>query len=114
MKQYLVTYHASAEALSNSMNTPPEEAAEAMKLWHQWAEKCGEQLIDMGNPLGNSMALAVGGESSKSNKEMAGYSMLKARDIEHAKELLSGHPHLSGWDNSCAIEIHEVMPLPGA
>ncbi len=36
----------------------------------------------------------------------------QAKDIEEAKKLLIGHPHLS-WNAACSIEVHETMPLPG-
>ena len=47
-----------------------------------------------------------------SSWQVVGYSILQAENIDDAKALLDGHPHLA-WDGACEIEVHEVMPLPG-
>lgn len=112
MKKFIITYHAPSEALERMQNVTPEESKEGMKLWMQWAEKCGDRLIDLGAPLVGGQKLNVNGTSSNSKRQVCGYSILQAENIEEAKELLKGHPHLSGWDNACEIEIHETMPMP--
>ena len=38
--------------------------------------------------------------------------MVQAEDTAAALALLQGHPHLE-WAADCAIELHELMPLPG-
>lgn len=113
MNKYIVIYHAPVEALKQMENTPPEEAAEGMKVWMEWAEKCGDKLVDLGNPLGNGQQVDVDGKSSPSDKQVCGYSILKAENMDAARELLDSHPHISGWDQGCTIEVHEVLPLPG-
>jgi uncharacterized protein (DUF302 family) len=60
----------------------------------------------------NGQQLSPGGQSKNSSKDVAGYSILQAENLEEAKKLLEGHPHL-GWNASCSIEVHETMPLPG-
>lgn len=112
MNKYIVTYHAPIETMEQMQNTPPEEAQKGMELWMQWAEKCGDHLVDLGNPLGGGQKLNVDGTVSNSNSQVCGYSILQAENIEQARELLQGHPHLSGWEQSCEIEVHEAMPLP--
>ena len=102
-----------AEVMAKSMNTPPEEAKKGMEQWMQWAEKCGDNLVDLGTPLSPGLKLKPQGAFENSNREVCGYSILKANDMDHAKELLNGHPHLSGWDDSCEIEVHEALPMPG-
>jgi hypothetical protein len=111
MKKFIVTYHASASAMQQMANTTPEDAKKGMELWQQWAAKCGDHLVDMGAPLTAGQKLIPGGNSAVSNREVCGYSILQANDMDHAKELLQGHPHL-GWDGACEIEVHESMPLP--
>ncbi len=113
MKDYLVIYHAPAEALAKAMDTPPEEAAEGMKEWQKWAEKIGDSLKDMGKPLGFGQKLNVDGSSVESKRGVCGYSMIQAESMDDAKAKLAGHPHLSGWDAACEIEVHESLPLPG-
>ena len=73
-------------------NASPEEMKAGMEPWMAWAAKCGEGLVDLGAPL-------------------VGYSILQAEDMEGAKALLEGHPHLE-WTGGCEIEVHESMPLP--
>ena len=112
MKKFLVLYHAPMSAMEQMANVPKEQQAEGMMAWMQWAKSCGDKLIDMGTPLANGQQIHPGGKSEPSNKDVAGYSILQAENIDEAKKLLRGHPHL-GWNAACSIEIHETMPLPG-
>ena len=112
MKNFIVLYHAPMDAMKQTADTSTEEQAKGMELWMQWAQKCGDQLIDLGAPLMNGQQLKVDGSSKNSSREVVGYSILKAENIDEAKKLLAGHPHL-GWDASCSIEVHETMPMPG-
>jgi len=112
MKNYVVIYHVPAEMLAAAPQQSQEEMAESMKPWMVWAEKCGEQLVDMGSPLAGGMRLSPDGSSAPSTQDVAGYSILKANSMEEAKSLLKGHPHLA-WGGGCKIEVHEAMPLPG-
>jgi hypothetical protein len=113
MKKYIVTYHAPAELLKQSQNATPEEMEKGMEAWYGWAKKCGDKLIDLGNPLVNGQTLKPNGNSENSTHGVCGYSILQAENMEEAKKLLEGHPHLM-WDSSCEIEVHESMPLPGS
>lgn len=111
MKKFIVIYHAPAGSWDPS-NTTPEEQAKSMEAWMDWAKKCGESLVDMGSPLMNGQQLNPDGTSNNSDKNVLGYSILQAENMEEAKGLLSEHPHL-GWDATCSIEVHESMPTPG-
>lgn len=112
MKKFIVIYHAPDEAIAESGSSTPEEMQEGMKPWMQWAEKCGSQLVDMGLPLTGGQKLSPDGSSEPSKRQVAGYSILEANDMDEAKALLQGHPHLM-WRGDCEIEVHEAMPLPG-
>lgn len=112
MKKYIVIYHAPMDALQQTTNASPEEMAAGMEVWHQWANKCGDKLLDLGNPLVNGQKLDPNGHSQPSTRQVCGYSILQAENMEEAKKLMEGHPHL-GWNAACEIEIHESMPLPG-
>ena len=111
MKEFIVTYHAPAE-LMKSTNSTPEEMKKGMEAWMVWAEKCGDKLVSMGAPLMGGIKLSPDGSSTASNKNVVGYSILQAENMDDAKALMDGHPHL-GWNAACDIEIHETMPLPG-
>jgi hypothetical protein len=112
MKKFIVLYHAPMNAVMQTANTTPEEQAKGMEGWMQWAQKCGDKLVDLGAPLMNGVELLPGGKSKNSSKNVTGYSILQADNMEEAKKLLQGHPHL-GWNAECSIEVHETMPLPG-
>ena len=60
--------------------------------------------------LGGGQKLTQSG-SAPSDKEVTGYSILEAENMEAAQALLAGHPHLE-WKAGCEIEVHEAMPLP--
>ena len=111
LKTFIVLYYAPASAIRKMASTPPEHAAEGMKLWMAWAKKCGNKLVDLGAPLGQGVKVDREG-SKPSNKSVAGYSILKAASMAQAKKLLKGHPHLM-YAKTCSIEVHEAMPLPG-
>jgi len=108
----MIIYYAPLDAMLQTANSTPEEQAKGMEGWKLWAQKCGDKLMDMGNPLMNGQQLTPDGKSKESNKNVTGYSILGVENIEEAKELLKGHPHLA-WNAACSIELYEVMPVPG-
>lgn len=110
MKQFVVIYYAPDSAMEKMNNSTPEDMKKGMEEWMKWAEKCGDHLIDFGNPLGNGKEIAPSG-TSPSQKGICGYSILQAEDISEAEDLLKEHPHLN-WTAGCQIEILEKMPLP--
>ncbi len=112
MKKFIVIYHAPIDALEQMQNASPEEAEKGMEDWMKWAKKCGDHLVDLGNPLANGQKLTTNGSSEKSQRQVCGYSILQAENMEEVKKLLKDHPHLSGWEVSCEIEVHESLPLP--
>jgi hypothetical protein len=50
--------------------------------------------------------------TSPSSREVAGYSIIEADDLDAAVELAKVHPHLS-MPGGCEIEVHEAQPIPG-
>ena len=110
MKKYVVIYYAPASAVAETASFSPEQMQEGMKLWMEWAAKIGEGLADFGTPLGGGQKLSKSG-SSPSDKDVIGYSILQAENMEGAKALLQGHPHLE-WAAGCEIEVYESMPVP--
>ncbi len=83
------------------------------QAWMTWAQNTGDKLVDMGAPLMNGQQLNVDGSSTSSTKNVCGYSVVQAENMDEAKALLKGHPHLSGWHDECSIEVHETVKLPG-
>ena len=106
MKKFMVIYHAPAEAMAQMASATPEQKAEGMKPWLAWKDSVGNKLVDFGAPLMGGTRLLPDGTTEISKKEVAGYSILQAGDIEEAKSLLSNHPHLA-WTGGCDMEGHE-------
>ena len=52
MTKYLVIYHAPAAAFEKMKDATPEQMKAGMEPWMQWAERCGDGLVDLGSPLG--------------------------------------------------------------
>lgn len=112
MKKFIVIYHAVIDSMKQMENTNPKEQEKGMEAWMQWAQKCGDKLVDIGAPLINGLQLHPDGTTKTSDKNVVGYSILQAESLAEAKSLLQGHPHLNS-NPTCSIEVHETMPLPG-
>ena len=110
MKRFLVIYHAPAEAMEMMAKATPEEKMEGMKPWMAWKDRLGESLLDLGAPLVAGLRLQPDGSTAASTKEVTGYSMVQAENMEEAQALLSDHPHLA-WTGGCDIEIHECVAM---
>jgi len=110
MSKFLVIYHAPAEAMTEGANSSQVEQDAGMDAWTRWAKRCGEHLVELGNPLGPSVKLTAEGEVLASTREVAGYSILEADSLQQATSLMEGHPH-TAWRPDAEIEIHEIMPL---
>jgi hypothetical protein len=110
MKKFIVIYSAPKEAVEAMGQASPEDMQKGMEPWMAWVEKIGSGLVDLGTPLANGQKVTSSG-SSASDKDVTGYSILQAEDMDGAKTMLQGHPHL-GWAAGCEIEVYEAMPLP--
>ena len=110
MTRFLVIYYAPMSATDQMASMTPEAMQKSMEKWMAWAQKCGSALVDMGSPLGAGQRLTKAGVSA-SDRNATGYSILQAEDMEGAKALLEGHPHLDDAADS-AIEVHECLPTP--
>ena len=108
MTKYLVLYHAPKAAQEMMMKAPPDQAKAGMALWMNWSKRIGSALVDMGAPLGRSVALH--GRPAETAMGVGGYGIVQAESIEAAQKLMDGHPHThmpGGW-----IEILEFAKLP--
>jgi hypothetical protein len=110
MKKFVIIYHAPAEAMAQMASATPEQKMEGMKPWMAWKEAVGDALVDFGAPLFGGVRLKPDGTSENSAKEVSGYSILQAKDLDTAQSLLKGHPHLA-WTGGCDIEVHECTEM---
>jgi hypothetical protein len=111
-KRFLIIYHAPIDAMTQMANSSPEDMAKGMAMWKAWAKRAGSQLTDLGAPLVNGKRLHPGGSSALSSRDVTGYSLLEADDWAHLMDLLTGHPHISGWHPEATIEVHETRLIP--
>lgn len=110
MKKFIILYHAPASAMEAMAQATPEQKEEGMKHWYAWKESIGEGMVDFGAPLMPGQRILPDGSTEVSTKEVTGYSILQAEDIDGAKALLANHPHLK-WTEGCDIEVHETIPM---
>lgn len=110
MKKFVVLYIAAQSAQAQMAESSPEAAQEGMKAWLAWAERAGEGLVDMGNPLGAGKEITATGTADGSTG-VAGYAILQAEDLAGAQALLDGHPHL--MMPGASIQVYESLDLPG-
>ncbi|MDF2728508.1 MAG: hypothetical protein K0T01_294 [Acidimicrobiia bacterium] len=110
MPNYVVLYNAPVSAAAQMEDNDPDMAAAAMQAWNDWSARVGSGIVDLGTPLGNGRRVAEGG-ATEANSEVAGYSILKAADVDSAVALLQSHPHLQM--PGASIEVHEALEVPG-
>lgn len=105
MKKFLVTYHMPIDMLENRPEPTPEQQKEGWKVWHDWKDRMGEHLIDLGAPLHFPHRIDGKANPEEVKNTLAGYSIIQANDMEEALELMKQHPHI-GWADGPYLEIH--------
>jgi len=110
MTRFLFIYHAPMTP-ENAAPPTPEQTQEVMGRWMAWAEGVGEAMVDFGTPLAGGIQVTADGELP-SVREVAGYTLLEADDMDAALELARNHPHLQ-MPGGCTIEVHEAQAVPG-
>ncbi|WP_163165838.1 hypothetical protein [Arthrobacter sp. Alg241-R88] len=110
MKKFIVLYLGPKAAQEQMQESSPEAAQEGMKAWMEWAQRAGDGIVDLGNPLGAGKEITATG-TSDSSTGVAGYGILQADDLAGAQALLDGHPHL--MMPGASIQVYESLDLPG-
>lgn len=108
----MVIYHAPPGAWEKTSGATPEEFEAGMKEWFVWKDRIGDKLVDFGSPLAPGTRIKPDGSTEQSTKDVTGYSIVQADNLDEAKSLLEGHPHLT-WTDGCDIEVHELTE-PGS
>ncbi|MCU1517990.1 MAG: hypothetical protein JWQ75_2711 [Pseudarthrobacter sp.] len=112
MKKFIVLYVAQQSAQAQMAESTPEAAQEGMKAWMQWADGAGDGLVDLGSPLGDGVEVtATGTSETSSTSHIGGYGIIQAEDLDGAKALLDGHPHL--MMPGASIQVYEFLEIPG-
>ena len=110
MSKFVFIYHAPATP-ADAPPPSPEQMQAVMAQWGAWAEKVGDGLVDFGTPLAGGVRVSADG-TSPSTREVAGYSIVEAADMEAALALAQDHPHML-MPGGCEIEVHEAQAIPG-
>ena len=87
--------------------TPPDASHEQ---WPDWFRKVGDQLIDRGSPMQNGLTLHKDGSTSDSATNYNGYSIIQAKNLDEALNLLKDNPFLTLGTEDFTVELFE---LPG-
>jgi hypothetical protein len=91
-------------------NLSEADMNESRKQWESWMKNLGENMVEFGAPTANGVSVIDNG-STASASDVRGYSLIKAENIDKAKELLKGHPHLNGSEGKYSIELFELIPM---
>jgi hypothetical protein len=110
MSKFVFIYHAPMTPAEATPPTPDQMAA-VMEDWNTWAGRVGDGMVDFGTPLAGGVRVTTEG-TSPSDRDVAGYSVIEADDMDAALELARNHPHLN-MPGGCEVEVHEAQPIPG-
>jgi hypothetical protein len=99
MTSYLVTYH------GGGMPETEEGRQQAMAAFGAWVGKVGDALTDPGAPLGAAVTVAADGvRPGTADGPVAGYSVLRADDMDSAVSLVRDHPFVGRGGSLTVIE----------
>ena len=99
MTSYLVTDH------GGGMPETEEGRQQAMAAFGAWVGKVGDALTDPGAPLGAAMTVSADGvQPGGADGPIAGYSVLRADDMESAVSLVRDHPFVGRGGSLTVIE----------
>jgi hypothetical protein len=110
MSKFLFIYHAPATP-ADAAPMAQEDMEAGLAEWNAWGAKVGDGLIDFGTPLANGVRVSPGGATAPSQREVSGYSLIEAGNIDEALVFAKEHPHLNS--PGCEIEVHEAQQIPG-
>ncbi|WP_413248752.1 hypothetical protein [Sinomonas flava] len=100
MPRFLITYH-------NMLYPNPDYVTASRKALRAWAdEKLGDALVDFGSPLLLGGQLCSGQPAD--SVEISGFTIIQARSLAEARDLLSDHPYLA---RGATIQIDECVEV---
>ena len=108
MKKFIVFGFSSVKEHDPSLEPSQEERQEIYKQWGAWQEEMGDLLVSMGSPLINGVAIDSNGLKEDTVSNLSGYMIIKAKDNNHAVELLNKSP-LFGMGHGQKYELFECI-----
>lgn len=110
MSKFVFVYHAPTPP-ADAQPAGPAEMEKVMGEWMAWSGRVGDGMVDFGTPLAGGVQVTPEG-TSPSTRDVVGYTILEAKDLDAALALAKDHPHLN-MPGGCSIEVHEAQPVPG-
>jgi hypothetical protein len=90
MPTFLITYRTAMP-----MPPTPEARDQMMSAFMTWAGSVGDNMVDPGTPLGPSKVVTSDGDNDgQADGPVAGYSIIKADDIDAAVSAVRSHPYI--------------------
>lgn len=117
MSEYIMLYRLTDQQNKETMSSP-EKAQKATEKWRAWLKGIEDKghLKSYGQPLERTGKVVAGrsktvtdGPYAETKDVIGGYSVLLARDIDHAIQLASGCPGLEGGGS---VEVRPVRAMP--
>lgn len=106
MATYLVTYHG-----SGGPPPTPEGQQQAMAAFGEWVASVGDAMVDPGAPLIASRNVSASGTTdAPADGPIAGYTLLRAADLDAAVKLVENHPFISRGGE---LQVSQAMDLGG-
>ena len=111
MSEYVFLYR------GGSREGSPAEMQQTMQKWMTWLKSLGEKghVKDQGQPLEQTGKLVKGKQKTVTDGPFAevkdvigGYTLIEARDLDHAVELSKGCPI---FERDGAVEVRPVMKM---
>jgi hypothetical protein len=116
MTEFVLLYRNTAEATQAAMGSP-EGARLSLAKWYAWMDEMRRngQLKDAGIALQPGGATVrkghrmTDGPFAEAKELVAGFSVIEARDLDHAGEIAAACPILEGGGS---VEVRPVRVLP--
>ncbi len=97
MKKYMLLYKG-----------PATPAGASHEKWPAWFDKAGENLVSVGSPMEDRLAVQSDGTICNSATSLNGYSVIQAETISDVISLVKDHPFLAPGSSEYSVEIFEL------
>lgn len=104
MTKFVLAYHG-----GGGMPETEEEQQQVMEAWGGWFASMGDAVVDGGNPFAASKTIAPDGAvSDGGSRELSGYTVIQAGDLDSATNLAKGCPVLTGGGT---VDVYEAIDM---
>jgi hypothetical protein len=119
MSEYVLLYRSTDESQRESSGSP-ERAQQSMTKWLTWFKEMTEngQLKNVGQPLervgkvvGGRKKMVTDGPYAELKDVIGGYSIIEAKDLDHAAQIASSCPVLEVGGSVEVRPVRKLEPL---